>query len=792
MSLNENGAFPQASSQKFDIRKIITTYTSQWKWFVLSLVLFLGGAYLYLRYQVPQYAASSTIMILADQEDSSADKVFKDLSLANEADAAAIEDEILVFSSRNVLRNVVEALNLHRQFFTKGLVLESELYGTPPFEVNFVESDSLYGTINLEFYVEVHSKDQFTFKLDEDDEGVQKSFGDFIETPVGNLVITMPEGKDPSSLIDRSIRVQFTPITQVVESLRNRISVYPSQSSTKILNIYLEDPIYAKAKDIINTLIQEYDKYKAETKNRKSEGIARLIDSRIDIIARDLVGVDDSIVSFKTSNKVTNVSSQASQFMTLSFQNEQEIQNIKTQLKLLNYTKELLATGSNDFKMLPSNLEDPTMSALTSQYNQLLAQRQNYLKSAGEKNSVVMQLTEQLISIKNNLAQNINAKTRSLKIQLNSLENQYMSVNSKISSVPGQENKLRSIERGRGIKESVYLYLLQKKEEAIISQTATSSSVKIIDDAYSLGVVSPNKKMTYMAALFLGLLIPFGVIYVRDLLDNKIHNREDLAEAVSDITILGEIPSVKNASGTYIKRNDRSVLSESYRIIRTNFDFVKRARNVKDYDNVVFVTSTINSEGKSFFSANFALTLANTNKRVLLLGADIRNPNVDIVKEQIKSKAVIGLTEYLNDDSVKVDDIINSYDLDGNKIDMIIAGKIPPNPAELLMSDRLKPLFDQVSADYDYVIVDTAPSMLVTDTLLISQYAGHTVYLTRGGYTEKSLLNFAKELHHKNKLNGMMLVVNDVDQDNFGYGARYGYYATEKKGFFRKLFSKAS
>jgi len=255
---------------------------------------------------------------------------------------------------------------------------------------------------------------------------------------------------------------------------------------------------------------------------------------------------------------------------------------------------------------------------------------------------------------------------------------------------------------------------------------------------------------------------------------------------------LGELPRLKGKElSSLVKRNDRSLLSESFRIIRTNFDYVRRGRHVKKYDNVIFVTSTINGEGKSFFSINMALTLANTDKRVLLIGADIRNPKTDlgIINQNKKRVSKIGLTEYLSDDAILVGEAIETYEVENNKIDVILSGKIPPNPAELLMSDRMEPLFDKVSDQYDYVIVDTAPSMLVTDTLLFSHFAGHTIYITRADYTEKPLLNFVKDLHDKQKLKGMMLVVNDVDQANFGYGARYGYYGAPKKKSFFKRFS---
>ncbi len=773
---------------KFNLKKAISIYTKQWKWFALSILVLLTLVFLRLRYTIPQYQASSEVMIINDNEDTSTDKIFKELSLSKETDNEVIEDEILVFKSRNVIKNVVKSLGLNLQYFTQGRVLETEVYKNVPIQVNFTESDSIIDESYFNFYVDIISSEKFNYRLSEDAAPQELTYGEQISTPVGNMVIT-PSSTNLEQLVDKSFRIKLSPTSDIVEDLRSRIIIYPSQNSSRILSINLEAPIVDKAKDIINMLVKKYDEYSVSIKNRKSKGTVLLIDERINRIASDLVNVDDSIVRFKINNKVTDVSSQADQFVNSSFQNEQQMQTINTQLRLLNYTKERLKSNSNAYQSIPTNLGDASISALCAQYNQLIVQRQSYLKSAGANNPVVLELDQTISNVRTNLKQNIEATLRSLNIQLNSLQNQYQSFSSKISSVPAQENRLRSIERKQGIKESIYLYLLEKKEEAIISQTVTSSNVKIIDSAYSLGKVSPNGKILYIGALFLGFVIPFGFIYAKDLLDNKIHNKEDLDEHVKDITIVGEIPRLRGSDELLIKKNDRSILSESFRIIRTNFDFVKRGREVIDNDNVIFVTSTINGEGKSFFSMNMALTMASTGKKVLIIGADIRNPQVfSGLDTSVNTTNGVGLTEYLSDSSVSVHDMINPHSVNGIAVNVLLSGKVPPNPADLLMNEeRLKDLFDTVSQDFDYVIVDTAPAMLVTDTLLISKYAGHTIYMTRANYTEKEILSFVKELKANNKLNGIMLAINDVDQSNFGYGARYGYYgAPEKKKWFSK------
>ncbi|NMH88317.1 GumC family protein [Flavivirga algicola] len=787
---NRNLSDNNSENFKFDLKKILSVYLKQWKWFALSCIICLSIAYVNLRYTTPQYLAVAKIMLLDDKDDSAS--ALKDLSLFSEKEGAMVEDEIQVIKSRSFLRNIVKRLHLNINYFVKGRVNESELYKNSPIVINFIEADSVINNTGFGFYTEILSSTDFNFRINEEDPPKKYTFGETIPTFFGGMIIT-PKSEKLKGYIGNNIRVRITPLESLAESLKNRISIYPTGMSSKVIEVSITDPVIQKAKDIVNTLIDEYNISTIQKKNEISKNTANFINERVELIASDLVNVDDSIVRFKTGNKVTDVASEAGQFLNSSALNEQQLDASRMQLNQLNYMKESLGDSSGKYDAIPSNLGlgDQAITELSSRYNQLLERRRTLLKSAGEQNPIVKELDQTLGGIRQNLQQSINNSSKSLRIQIGSLENQSKRINSKIYSVPGQERRLRSIERKQGIKESLYLYLLEKREEATISLTATSPSAKIIDEAYNSygGPVSPNKRMAYIAALFLGLIIPFSIIYTKSLLDTKIHNKEDLEKEIRNITVLGEVPRVKKSDSTLIERNDRSILSESFRIIRTNFDYVKRGRGTKDYDNVIFVTSTINGEGKSFFSLNMALTLANTGKRVLLLGADIRNPQIysAINNEKDKVHSKVGLTEFLVDKSIIVGEAINAYDINGINIDILLSGKVPPNPAELLMNDRIKNLFDSVSNQYDCVIVDTAPSMLVTDTLLISEYAGHTIYLTRADYTEKRILNFAKELHAGNKLNGMMLVVNDVKQSNFGYGAKYGYYgAPKKKGFFKR------
>ncbi|HMR16290.1 MAG TPA: polysaccharide biosynthesis tyrosine autokinase [Mariniflexile sp.] len=778
----------------FNLKKAASIYLKRWFWFVLSILICLSIAYINLRYTAPSYMATAKIMLLSDKDASSPGAIFKDLPFFAEKEDAKVEDEMEVIMSRDFFQRVAKDLHLNIQHFAKGRIYDSEIYNNAPITITFIASDSIIDRVSFSFHTEILSNKDFNYWVNDGDDPKKISFGEKIPTAFGGMIIT-PSTANIENHIGSDIRTQMSSINAIAESLKRRINIFQEVKGSKIINISIQDPIEQKAKDIVNTLIDRYNEATMEQKNIKSINTAKFINDRVELIAKDLVGVDDSIVRFKTGNKVTDVASEAGQFLTTSMQNEQLLEQSRMQLRQLNYMDSSLGE-TNSFTPIPSNLGlgDPTIVTLSSKYNELITERERLLKSAGEKNSVVIQLDQNLRSLKDNLARSIQNSKKSLGIQINSFENQSNRLNSKIYSVPGQESKLRGIERKQGIKESLYLYLLQKREEAAISLTATTPSSKVIDMAYSSGSpVAPNKKMFYIAALLLGFLIPFGIIYIGDLLDTKIHNKEDLEREVKNISVLGEIPRVKTGlkqtESLLVEKNDRSILSESFRIIRTNFDYVRRGRTVEHYDNVVFVTSTINGEGKSFFSLNMALTMANTDKRVLLIGADIRNPQLQTaIKKHLKPhSSMVGLTEYLVDKTILAGETINSYVINDIKIDILLSGKVPPNPAELLMSKRVKELFDYASNQYDIVIVDTAPAMLVTDTLLISAYAGHTIYLTRAGHTEKRVLNFAKELHNDKKLNGMMLVVNDVSQSNFGYGAKYGYYGKpEKKGLFKR------
>ncbi|WP_396601115.1 GumC family protein [Algibacter sp. R77976] len=789
-------------TDSLDLKKEIGAYLKQWIWFVLSCLICITLAFFYLRYTTPEYNATAKIMLMGkDAGSNPAGQVLSDMGLTSNTDVESIEDEIEILKSRKLMKGVVKNLKLNQQFFSKGRFHHTQFFPITrsPIKVNFIEPDSVIYASNFSFNVQITSETSFNFiynsRLTGEEVSEKMFFGRNVPTPISDIIIT-PNIENLSNLVGQTIYVQINSIDKIAERYRSKIRISPASDGSKVINFSLDDPSSNRAIAVINNLIAEYNRVSIEEKNTISNNTADFINKRIDLIATDLSKVDDEIESFKTGNKLTDISSEANIYLESNAQTEQQLATNRTEFNKINFMKNQI--NDDSFARIPSNigLSDGSVNSIAIRYNELLDNRDRLLKSSNEKNPIIVNLDQQLNTLKNNLQESLDNSSKTVGLQIRSLENQLAKLSSKIYAVPGQVRKSRDIEREQGVKESLYLFLLQRREEATISLISTSPNAKIIDDSHTSNIaVSPKKTTVYLASIIIGVLIPFGFIYVLNLLDTKIHNKEDLEKIIKGITVLGEVPRLSGNNKSLIERNDRSILSESFRIIRTNFDYIKRGKVDNKNNNVIYVTSTINGEGKSFFSLNMALTIANTGKKVLLIGADIRNPQIYSAFKNKKDKntdsSKLGLTEYLADKTVNIADSINDYNINDINIDILLSGKVPPNPAELLMNDRIKDLFDEVSEDYDYVIVDTAPSMLVTDTLLISQYAGHTIYMTRADHTEKKILNFAQELNAENKLNNMMLVVNDVKQSNFGYGAKYGYYGTpEKKGFFGR-FKKA-
>jgi len=785
MELNSESNF----SSSFDFKSFTKTYTKNWKWFVLSLVCFIAIAYVFIRYSQPQYAAEARIKVLEEKGANPELSAFQDLGFfSSGVGGSAIEDEIQAFKSRSNLIEVVEELKLNIKIETLGKILSSEIYKDAPFKLNFIASDSIIKSSNFQFVINLSSENTFGYTLNEDDPGKVYSFGSNITSPIGDIIIT-PNPANLKSNIGKKFKVSVTNVTTVAQQYQNQIGVAPLEKSSNILSIYLTDPIAQKAKDVINVLIKVYNKNAVLDKKAIADKTSKFIDDRIADIYSDLSTVDQSAEDFKTGKGITDIASEASMNLNIGATNRQELFATTTQLQIAQSMSDIV-DDIDGYETLPSNigLSDATISTTTARYNELVLERNRLLKSSNEQNPIIVNLDQQLDALKNNMKSSLNSVTNNLSLQANSLSGQLSRINSKIYAVPKNERALKDISREQNTIEALYLYLLQKREESQIAYASAAPKVKIVDNAfsYSASPVSPNKLSIYLAAFVFGLLIPFGCIYINDLLDTKIHNKTELEKIVSDIPVLAELPKLTKKSEKNIINDDRSVLAESLRIFRTNLDYlITTKKDAGNRNNIIYITSSVPGEGKTFVSSNLSMIFSSTNKKVLLIGADVRNPKlssffskdrkeIDILNKS-SEKSNLGLTDYLYDATLTSKDVINSLLVHSNSIDVIYSGKIPPNPAEILMSERYPALLEEVRTKYDYIIVDTAPMMVVSDTLVISKFADHIIYVTRADVTEKTVIEFPLKLKKEGKLKNLSFVVNGVKESNLGYGGSYGY-----------------
>lgn len=783
-----------SSGESIDLKEIISGYTKHWKWFALSALVALLMAYVFIRYATPQFAAAAKIQILDDKNAGGGLDLFKDLDMLG-GGKNLVMDEIELIGSRSNFIDVVRKLNLNTKIQVLGNVISTELYNDPPINLSFIAQDSTLYNAKYDFFITLSSSTTFGFSEEEDKPVKVYSFGKNITTPIGDIVIT-PNIGNLKQYKDKKLKISIHPIDEVALGYKTKMLISNTDDKSNIVDIHLEDPIKEKAIHVVNSLIRIYNENAIEDKQTIADRTSKFINDRIADIAGNLSTVDQSAQDFKTEKGVTDIAAEANVNLNVGVANQQELAAARNQMNMA-ASMSSLVDQQRGYEVLPANVGGAAITSTVAQHNQLVLERKRLLKSSNEKNPIIVNLDQQIDGLKRSLSSSLKSTVNNLGMTVNSLSGQQARFNSKIYSSPKNERALRDITRKQQTTEELYLYLLTKREESQIAVASQSPKSKTIDNAYSVSrfPVSPKKNVIYLASLILGLLVPFSILYAKDLLDNKIHNMSSLEKLTSNTPVLGEIPRLSKKEEKLVIKEDRSVLAESLRIIRTNLDYlIKTKVSEKGKNNIIFVTSSVPGEGKTFLSTNLSMILASTNKKVLLVGADIRNPkiytffsgsNVDKMGKSSRNKDA-GLTEYLYDNTLTTKDIINPMLVHHNTIDVVYSGRIPPNPAELLMSDRIKELFDEVSERYDYVIVDTAPLMVVTDTLLISQYANHLIYVTRAGVTENRAVGYPLKLQEEGKLSGLCFVVNDVKGANLGYGGQYGYgYGKSQKKWWK-------
>lgn len=772
-----------SKEDKFDLREFLEKYLFHWKWFALGLIVAIVCAFLAIRYTVPQFQVVSTILIQDKENESVSSELsaFEDLGLASSG-KSMFNTEIGVLNSRSLKEKVVKKLGINKTYFAKGSFRDSELYGNSlPFKLNFFDKDSLLYKKDTLLSIIPTSKTEFDLFDAQDKKVGSYLFGENVTSDIADFTV-IPTTLVPIE-IDQKISVYITRVEAVANYYRFKIQIEPVNRKSSLINLTLKEENKQKSKDILRVLVEQYNIESILDKSLIAKNTDSFINERIDAISEELTLVDKDVETFKKSNNLTNIDSESNIILSSNSELEKETVDLRTQLKLVDYIIDYIS--QNDNKLIPTDLglQGAVLNQSTAKYNEILLERNRLLRSSNSLNPVIVNLDTQIANLKTSISQSLDNLKSSLSISLNDLKGQEFKLNSKITLVPKQERELKDIQRQQQIFETLYLYLLQKREENAIALAIKAPNAKVIDTAYgSDSPVFPKKIYFYLTALILGLIVPFIGIYLLFLFNNKVHSIEDI-ESVLDASILGDIPRSKEKSNFITKGdNNRSPIMEALRIVRTNLHFILLKN--KKASKTIFVSSTFKGEGKSFIAINIAKILALNAKKVLLIGGDIRSPKLS---EYLNVPNKKGLTHYLADDTHTPEAFIEP--IPSLNIDLLQGGIIPPNPSELLMNGRFDELLEYANANYDYVVVDTAPVNLVTDTVLLCQdRADLFIYVVRANFLDKRMLKVPKKMYETKKLQNMAILLNDSNPKGmYAYGYGYGYGADSKKPWWKFL-----
>ncbi len=775
------------AENKKTMEEIIAPYLVKWKWFVLSVLVMLVLAFVYLRYTDRVYRVTSAI-ILKDQDDQKVrggNAVFSSMDLMGTVNN--VDNEVEVIKSKSTLKATVNTLQLHTSYITKGRVKSTDLYKSSPLLVTMDQGDleKLKGVISLSVRINKDGSVNVTRMVDEKPHTTKIThLPALFPTPHGKLTFSFRP--DTKMIYDTPIEVVIRPALSLVSGIRGRLSIKPTSKTTSVLDLQLTTTEPAKGVDFLDGLVNTYNQEAIADKMREALNTKDFIDERIAIIDRELGAAERSVEEFKRSQGLTDLRSDVQLSQQQGSQYEQKLVEVSTQYNLIDHLDSYVRNTDNRNKLVPSNvgIEDPTLTATINEYNKAVLERDRLLRTNTESNPVIQKLDGQIVALQDAIGTSIASAKQGLNIAKRDAQQQVNYYRGQTGMAPTQERQYSEFAREQQIKNSLFLMLLQKREETALNLSMSANSAKILDSATISGPIAPKPMQIYLVALMLGLALPVLIIFLKDLLHFRIESRADV-EKISKIPSLGEIP-VSTSGNIAVVANENRETEEAFRMLRTNLNFTLG----KD-KKVVLVTSTEPKEGKTFIAINTAISLSLLDKKVLLVGMDLRLPRLS---EYLNIDTSHGMSQYLSGFEKNILDIVQPSRINPN-LSVISAGTIPPNPSELIARTELDKGMEVLKQHFDYIIIDTAPVSLVTDTIVASRVADATMYVCRANYSRKNNLRFANDLSDKKMLPNMGLVVNDVANYHsgyggygysYGYGYGYGYGKDKKKK--RKLF----
>ena len=771
------------AEEQIDFRTLLFKYIIHWPWFVGAVLLCLVGAWFYLHWATPIYNISATVLIKDEKKGggSGVSSELEDMGLSGLMTSSKnIDNELEVLRSKTLVKEVVNQLNLYITYKDEDEFPAKSLYKTSPVQVSLTpqEAEKLSSPMVVEMMLQ--PKGSIDVNVTVGEKGYQKHFEKLpaiFPTDEGTLAffqdvdsVTLQDGTKVPRLEKnvRHITATINKPMRVAKGYCNSLSIAPTSKTTSVAVISLKNSSLQRGQDFINQLLEMYNRNTNNDKNEIAQKTAEFIDERISIISKELGSTEADLETFKRDAGITDLTSEAQIALAGNAEYEKKSVENRTQISLVNDLRKYLK--GNEYEVLPSNigLQDAASAGAIDRYNQMLVERKRLLRTSTENNPTIINLDTSIRAMRTNVQATLDATLKGLQITKEDLAREASRYSRRINDAPTQERQFVSIARQQEIKSGLYLMLLQKREENAITLAATANNAKIIDEALADdNPISPKKTIVYLAALVLGVGLPVGVIYLIGLTKFKIEGRADV-EKLTSLPVVGDIPLADEKTGSIaVFENQNNLMSETFRNVRTNLQFM-----LENGKNVILVTSTISGEGKSFISANLAISLSLLGKKVVIVGLDIRKPGLNKVFNIPKKEH--GITQYLTKTTANLMDFVQPSDINKNLF-ILPGGTVPPNPTELLARGGLEKAIETLKANFDYVILDTAPVGMVTDTLLIGRVADLSVYVCRADYTHKAEFTLINELAENNKLPNLCIAVNGLDLNSRKYGYYYGY-----------------
>ena len=771
-----NNVTPQQPEEEVNIQELLFRYLIHWPWFVASVLFCVVCAFAYLKVATPVYNVSATVLIKDEDKGGGATMAseLEKMGLGGMMNTKSnVDNEVEVLKSKSLALEVVEQLNLYVSYRNEDGWLSKEMYRTSPVLVSLTPQEADQLSNPMEVKMNLLDPGKMDVEIEVGEKKYQKHLDKLPAVfPTDEGTVAFLANSD--TLVGKWGEVQHVTATigkpmAAAKGYSASLSIAPTSKTTSVVNISLRNSSTQRGKDFINKLIEVYNINTNNDKNEVAQKTAEFIDERIAIISKELGSTEQDLETFKRTAGITDLKSEAEIALTGNAEYEKRRVENQTQISLVKDLQRYLQ--GSDYEVLPSNvgLQDAALAAAIVKYNEMLMERNRLLRTSTENNPTIINLTSSIHAMRANVVASMDATLKGLQITKADLQREAKRFSQRISDAPTQERQFVSIARQQEIKAGLYLMLLQKREENAITLAATANNAKIIDAAIpDEAPVAPKKMMVLLLALIMGAGIPVGIIYLFSLTQVTIEGRADV-EKLTTLPVIGDIPVADDLKGSSIAvfENQNNLMSETFRGIRTNLQFM-----LEEGQKVVMVTSTVSGEGKSFVSANTAISLSLLGKKVVIVGLDIRKPGLNKVfnlstKEQ-------GITQFLTDPKRTIMDFVQSSDINSNLF-ILPGGAVPPNPTELLARKGLEEAIEQLKQHFDYIVLDTAPVGMVTDTQLISRIADLTVYVCRADYTRKSEFTLVNELAATGKLPRISIAINGLDLKKKKYGYYYGY-----------------